>query len=627
MGLTVIVAGYTATQFMKRVSFRNSIEATPVLEAELADLSFSYFDIGAIVEVWEGSTKLIEGEIKEITINISEGITSKVARIHVRDIKEKIFSYDLTAYSGLDNIEAIEYMCAQAGVTLVKVSSFASPRNFAMKKADNSIPFFATIQEICASEGWGCFCNHDTIWIKDFADTVGTKNVLGSTIINARHNINDLNCYGNVAVKGKVLTERLISDDNPFSEIIFSDLQTIDTMSITADNETDLLSIISGSVDFGYSQDDNERGNFTFFRINATSILNTFNPDTVSIVDTSENFFLQGYESIPYKGSDKIGTQCEILKIFGYVPDSNSQVKIILDIQAKKITSYTSGKTTDRFFLAAKDTNATANAKSNYLYYENRNISKFEQLEEIAGDLLKETSNRILTIEFKLYTSTTYKPLDRLYIYNANTDYNGYWTVIDVRTNTTDKFQVSEFKCCRHNVAIIPSLNIYILDTILNKIKEGAKNTFKVMFADNNQFYDFKYGKLKKLINPYNLKPRKGDIVFVDKAETGEYILKAKSEKEYNVNEDALPVKDFNSAASEVYRGGNTSAYDADWNAGISTTTTKKYNETISGTPEFSISSVTSTHLGGETAEIEIEFSNDIDESTFDKTSLKIFSA
>jgi hypothetical protein len=626
MSITVKVNGSTADQYIRRVSFRNSLESSPAIEIEPADTSWSAFDTGAIVSIYDGATKLLEGEIKDVTVNNSSGITAKNARIHVKDIKEKVFSYDVSDFGNMTNKTALQQLCNDAGVTCSLISSLGAAHRFTMKTEDKSVPFFSMIQEICSSEGWGCYGSHDTIYVKDLInDTANTYSI--NSLVDATHKVNDLNCYGNVCVKGNVSKERLISDNNPYVDLRFADTATIDSMSITADNSSDLISIISdGSYGEYLLDDDNGKINLTFNRVNATSILATFQPDTVSIVDTSENFVLTGYESIPYNASDKIGDQCERLDVFGYIPNPEKEIKIILDIKAKKISYYSLNNTPDLFLLVAKDTNATANAKGNYLYYENDNIGEFEQLETIASNLLRETSNRVLTLEFKLYTTTVYKPLDRLYIYDTKPEYNGYWTAVDVRINKTANFQVVEFKCIRANTAIIPQLNIYVWDTILNKIKDVSERTYRVMFTGNDTFYDFKYDKIKTLTNPYKISTRKGDIGYVDKLKRGDYALKARSEKEYKLNEDKIKTKNFDSSGIESTKGGWTSAYDSAWISGTSATSSKKYDETIPGTTAFEISTVTSTYLGNEEAEIEITFSTDIDESTFDKTCLKVFS-
>jgi len=241
--INIKINGINANDIIEDFSFSNDLNAIPIINVNPADVDNNLFDIGNTIELYDNANvKFLEGIIKDITENWTNGINTKSIKITVFDLKSKIISADFNDQTGLNNIEALQEICDQNNILLE--TSITNANKYCMEKTINNQLFWNYVEEICNSEGWGYYVNHNKLFVKDI---INDSNFIipNNNIDNITHNYSDIKTYGNISIKGKINKDRLVSNDNPYTDILeFYSLNTFETISYNANNEDELYSIL-----------------------------------------------------------------------------------------------------------------------------------------------------------------------------------------------------------------------------------------------------------------------------------------------------------------------------------------------------------------------------------------------
>lgn len=528
--LDFYVNGTKRNEWVQRLSYSNGIEGNPAIEFEPADYS-GKFNVSDKIQIYEGATKLLEGELKDLHSVYDAGIKGEACRIHVRDVKEKVFSYDMESLTGLENHEAMSILCAAGSVSFANDSAISSSNRFALNKSNDSINFFPMMQDIAASEGWGVWCDHDTLHLKDLINDVSNTYTITNPI-NVQHKYNDYNVYGNICINGMINRDRLASNDNPYTSVLsFNASAVVDSLSILVDNFADFLTAISARDDIIITEEDDNLHRFQWNAVNAASIGETILPDTLSISTDGTNFVLENFRQEKYNLSDSFGDQTGTVYCNGAVADNGASIYIKIDVAGRTPDTFTTCATPDNFLKLYIDSSAIPPADNRFLYYENYNFVNLNQMSILMESLKTECTQKILRLSCIVEDLHVFEPYDRIYINQGITDIDGYWRVYRVQTTRRADLQRSSLELVRSGVSIVPSLKIYNPPTLATNLDRRINDIYwKAIYLGNNAAYDLRRFK-KRPIDLKGFNPRRGDMLNLKKRGKGDYVV-----------EDVLPV-------------------------------------------------------------------------------------
>jgi hypothetical protein len=304
----------------------------------------------------------------------------------------------------------------------------------------------------------------------------------------------------------------------------------------------------------------------------------------------------------------------------------------------KKINSYTNNLTPDTFTVLYEDNDATEISKERYLYYENKNITKLSQIENILSSLARETSKRVIKLNVRVRTDHVFSLLERLEISGLSDNFNGYWSVYEFSCTRNAYYQQWDLVLVRSNTIIIPELNIYSKNTINKYTNAFIEGTLKAIVTSNlstdvtdnlnlsstdtiNCFIPY-LNKTVKAFNLSNLKANKGQVCYVKKMPfSNEWALLSVETSDLRSNAEKVHFYTGNSDDIDTFNGGFTTSFINTWDAtGLSSVTTRPYNQTAS---TFSVSSYISSSLGNGEFSIVLTMSEAVNPATINKTSFQ----